>query len=259
MNEQIYHKQSLKLNYYEGPNSGAPILFIHGNMSRWQLYESIIEEIAQTKHVFALDLRGHGKSDHVHDTYFLKNHYEDVVSFIQDIINEPLTIIGHSLGGMIALMVAAYHPELAKQLIVLDPPLALNTITPMLKSQKEVGDKLISYCRHKQLDKLQAMLNDEASAVAMSLCDPNIIEITFNQPEQMIEGFDIEKLIPLIKCRTLLFRGEVGLGSMISDLDMKIVHALSSTVIDRQIMGLGHTLIDDKQVISEILQEISKV
>ncbi|MGQ3890359.1 alpha/beta fold hydrolase, partial [Legionella sp. CNM-1927-20] len=107
---------------------------------------------------------------------------------------------GYSLGGMIALMVAARYPEFVQQLIMLDSPLTLKTLTPIIESQKEFGQRLLHYRQTNQIEQLYAEIHNDSSSIGMSLCDPSIIEITINQHEKMIEGFDIEQLIPLIKC-----------------------------------------------------------
>jgi pimeloyl-ACP methyl ester carboxylesterase len=257
MTELCYNNQSVSLNYFEGPKNGSPILLIHGNMGRWQVFSHIIEELCRTRHVFAMDLRGHGKSSHVPNSYLLKTHFQDVVSFIKGKINEPVTLIGYSLGGMIALMTAAHHSELADQLIVLDPPLTLKTLTPIIESQKEFGHKILHYRQTKQIEQLYAEINDDASSIGMSLCDPSIIEITIDQHEKMVEGFDIEQLIPLIKCPFLLLRGESQLGSMISDEDIERVKQLSSHVSEKKMLGIGHSMLSEEKVISALLKEIA--
>ncbi|WP_419421248.1 alpha/beta fold hydrolase (plasmid) [Legionella sp. D16C41] len=258
MTELFYTNQSVSLNYFEGPKNGAPVLLLHGNMGRWQTFSLLIKELSKTKHIFAMDLRGHGKSSHVPDSYLLETHFQDVVSFLSGRINETVTLLGYSLGGMIALMVAAYYPELVRELIVLDSPLTLKTLTPIIESQKEFGQKILHYRQTNQIEQLYAAINDDASSIGMSLCDPSIIEITINQHEKMIEGFNIEQLTPLIKCPFLLLRGEAQLSSMISDEDVRRVKQLLPHLRERKILGLGHSMLAEESVISALLTEIAK-
>lgn len=83
MKENEYRIDNIVLNYVEGPKNGMPILLLHGNMSRWQVFSLIIPDLESNRHVFALDLRGHGKSSHLSGTYTLQNHLSDVISFIK--------------------------------------------------------------------------------------------------------------------------------------------------------------------------------
>jgi pimeloyl-ACP methyl ester carboxylesterase len=258
MTELCYNNQSVSLNYFEGPKNGAPILLLHGNMGRWQVFHPLIEELSKTRHVFAMDLRGHGKSSHIPNSYLLKTHVQDVVSFIREKIDAPLTLMGYSLGGMIALMVAAHYPKLIHQLIVLDPPLTLKTLTPIIESQKEFGHRILHYLQTNQIEQLYAEVNDDSSSIGMSLCDPSIIEITIDQHEKMVEGFDIEQLIPLIKCPFLLLRGEAELGSMITDEDIEQVKQLSPQVREKKMLGFGHSMLAEEKVISALLAEVAQ-
>lgn len=259
MNELYYSTASVKLNYFQSPKNGTPVLLIHGNMGRWQNFEPIIEELSQTKEVFAIDLRGHGKSSHVANSYLLKTHYQDVLSFIKANICSPVTLVGYSLGGMIALMIAAYHPELLHQIIVLEAPLTLKTLTPIIESQKEFGHKILHYRKTNQLAQLAKELNYDASSIGMSLCDSDIIEITIDQHEKMMEGFDINQLAPLIKCPFSILRGELQLGSMISDEDIELLKQHSPHVKDKKIQGIGHSILSEQMGIRLLLREFAPI
>ncbi|MGQ3890300.1 alpha/beta fold hydrolase, partial [Legionella sp. CNM-1927-20] len=93
LTELFYDNQSVSLNYFEGPKNGAPILLLHGNMGHWQTFCPLIKELSKTRHVFAMDLRGHGKSSHVPNSYLLETHFQDVASFLRERINEPVTLL----------------------------------------------------------------------------------------------------------------------------------------------------------------------
>lgn len=257
MSEFNYKNQSVTLNYFEGPKNGSPVLLIHGNMGRWQNFSPVIEKLSKTHSVFAVDLRGHGKSSHVANSYFLKIHLQDIILFIKEQIKEPVTLVGYSLGGMIALMCAAYYPELVQQLIVLEPPLTLQTLTPIIEAQKDFVDRLVHYRQTNQIEQLYKEVNDDAVSLGMSLCDLSIFDITVNYPEKMVEGFDIEQLMPLIKCPSLLLHGEMSLGGMISDDDIKQLKQLAPQFRVKQLPGLGHSLLADNRVLAMLVNEVA--
>ena len=72
-------------------------------------------------HVFACDLRGHGRSGHVADRYLMADYIADTVAFVRGVLTEPAVLIGSSLGGLIALGVGAAVPELVRAVVLLDP------------------------------------------------------------------------------------------------------------------------------------------
>jgi pimeloyl-ACP methyl ester carboxylesterase len=71
-------------------------------------------------HIYALDFRGHGKSGRVPRHYQLQDYVEDVKGFLQRQLTEPAVLFGHSLGGVIALLVTAISPEAVRALVLAD-------------------------------------------------------------------------------------------------------------------------------------------
>jgi pimeloyl-ACP methyl ester carboxylesterase len=113
MNEQTILVNGLHLNYIEGADNGLPLILIHGGSARWQAFDNIITELSANHHLFALDLRGHGKSGRAAGQYAVADYARDIIAFIHALVNEPPILFGHSLGGIAALMAAAI--ELLRQ------------------------------------------------------------------------------------------------------------------------------------------------
>lgn len=116
INEQAFHTGVVTINYAEGPPSGPPLVLLHGGSARWQSFDTIIPDLAVRWHLYAPDLRGHGKSGRVQGHYRLQDYAEDIIAFLQQCLSEPVYLIGHSLGGMVALLVAAQCPDYVRQL-----------------------------------------------------------------------------------------------------------------------------------------------
>ena len=111
-----------KLYYYEtGPKQGKPIVLVHGldeqGMSYWH---DVVVELAQTYRVILLDLPGFGRSGRVTALYSPAQYAKLLNWFIRRRTNSPVTLIGHSMGGAIALYYAATYPKNLRHLIVFD-------------------------------------------------------------------------------------------------------------------------------------------
>ncbi len=61
LTEHTFNTGVVTINYAEVGLSGQPLVLLHGGSARWQSSLPIIPELSQRWHVFALDLRGHGK------------------------------------------------------------------------------------------------------------------------------------------------------------------------------------------------------
>jgi len=126
--EKFFDTAKVKINYLDyGSSSLEPLVMLRGGAWCWQEYLSLIPSLSERWRTYALDLRGNGRSGWVAGHYRLEDFTEDNVQFVKQ-LNAPAVLMGHSLGGVIALMVAARCPEKVKALIIEDSPLALEII-----------------------------------------------------------------------------------------------------------------------------------
>jgi pimeloyl-ACP methyl ester carboxylesterase len=251
---------SVALHYIEGPENGSPLLLIHGNMGRLEAFTSIIPELTSSTHLFAVDLRGHGKSPRVAGAYTLEDHVNDITAFIKEKIQGPVILFGMSLGGMIGLMAAARFPDLIRGIIIGDSPLSKTTLYPILEQQRDFANRITHYLKTNQIDKLREELNNNFSAENFRSCDSDIITATFDRTNEMLKGFEMETLLPLIKCPLLIMRGDEKLGSMIQDVDIDKATQLAPQIIDIKIPDIGHSLLENKEIVlKELIQLIDHI
>lgn len=116
-----------QLHYAEAPgprDCGQPaLLFVHGSTGSHSSFLPFMPTLAQHAHVYALDLRGHNRSGRTPSAYQLPDYGCDVAVFVQTVIGEPAIVAGHSLGGLVALWLAAETPERVHGIFLEDPPL----------------------------------------------------------------------------------------------------------------------------------------
>jgi len=104
--------------YYEVYGGGEPIILSHGWMDDCSVWKSQIEFLAKKYKVIVYDHRGHGKSDKPKKDYSIQTLSNDIYSLIQKLNFEKITIIGHSMGGMTALVFALEHPDKVSKLVL---------------------------------------------------------------------------------------------------------------------------------------------
>ena len=112
------------LAYAEGPDNGPTLLLIHGQGSRWTDHVRVLPDLAETHHVYAVDVPGHGGSDRLDPSEYSNVAVGEILArFLEDVVGEPAIVSGHSSGGLLALHLAAEHPDLVTGLLLEDPPL----------------------------------------------------------------------------------------------------------------------------------------
>lgn len=107
------------LAYVElGDPDGKPTLLIHGytdNSRSW----SLLAPYLKGRHLFAIDLRGHGKSSAPDCCYAVTDFANDAYLFLQAKGIEKADVIGHSLGSLTAQMLAAQHPDKVNKIVLI--------------------------------------------------------------------------------------------------------------------------------------------
>lgn len=110
-------KDSL-LNYVER-GSGEPILLIHGLFGSLENLNMIARALEQDYRVISVDVRNHGSSFH-HKSMSYKDMAQDIFDLVEHLQLENFHLLGHSMGGKIAMQFALQHPEKVNKLIVAD-------------------------------------------------------------------------------------------------------------------------------------------
>lgn len=107
----------------DGSPRATTVLMLHGLSGISTGYDEVVVDLGDAADVFRLDLRGHGRSDHAPGTYSVPFYSDDVIAFIEEVIAEPVVLVGHSLGGVITHHITATRPDLVASALCEDPPL----------------------------------------------------------------------------------------------------------------------------------------
>ena len=118
----FYQSHGLRLHYWDWGNAAAPpLLLIHGGKDHGRSWDGLARVLQPHFHVIAPDLRGHGDSDWARGgSYALPEYVYDLTRLPPLADAPPATVIGHSMGGMIAMLYAGTFPEKVNRLVVLD-------------------------------------------------------------------------------------------------------------------------------------------
>jgi pimeloyl-ACP methyl ester carboxylesterase len=119
---RYYRSQGLRLHFTDWGNPSAPPLILnHGGLDHSRSWDQLAQALRATFHVIAPDLRGHGESDWATgSSYSLADHVYDLTCLVKSAGFEKVTIIGHSMGGMVSLTYAGAFPDKVSRLVVLD-------------------------------------------------------------------------------------------------------------------------------------------
>lgn len=118
----FFYSHRLKLQFWDwGQDAKPPLLLVHGGLDHARNWDWVARALMQDFHVYALDLRGHGNSAQAPGAlYSVAEHVLDL-SALADIINQfPIYLVGHSLGGFVALHYAGIYPDRVQKLVAIE-------------------------------------------------------------------------------------------------------------------------------------------
>jgi pimeloyl-ACP methyl ester carboxylesterase len=117
-----YFSQRLRLHYVDWGNAAAPpLLLVHGGRDHCRNWDWVAQALRDDYHIVAPDLRGHGDSEWMRGgTYRTSEYVYDIAQLLHQTRLTPVTIISHSLGGMISLRYAGVYPENVVKLVAIE-------------------------------------------------------------------------------------------------------------------------------------------
>lgn len=267
--EKTYDNGSAKLNYAEGPNTGPPLLFLHGLTDRWQFFQPLLPSLTHRWHVYALDFRGHGKSSRS-PPYRYIDHINDVSSFIENVIRSKTFVYGASLGGMISLMVAATRPDALKALIFGDANIKPEYVREVMTNYHTFWsgwEKIAGF--EVELDELVRLVADMPikipwrpegkygdglnyievlnKSLYLKHLDPAVLTPWANGGDNdqvfndLMTGYD-PILLKDIQCPTLLIQGNMELGAILRDDELEYALKTIPNAKHIYLEEYGHTL-----------------
>src|SRR3954469_24711295 len=101
---------------------GVPLVLLHGLGVSGQVWQGFGRLLEGSVRLIAPDLRGHGESDKPSAGYLPRDYVGDVAALLAHEPSRPLSVLGHSLGAIVAAQLAAERPELVSKVVLLDPP-----------------------------------------------------------------------------------------------------------------------------------------
>jgi pimeloyl-ACP methyl ester carboxylesterase len=256
------------LNYAEGGrSSGLPLVLLHGGCTRWQSFSALLPTLAQRWHVYAPDMRRHGRSGRVPGAYCLGNFAADIAAFLEGVVGEPVVLYGASMGGFVGILVAARHPQLVRALIIGDSPLDPGKNREGIRRRRErflfwrdlAGGKL-SRDEIGRVVRATPLFPDgmDTSVPARQLLgedhpwfpelteelyhlDPEVLSAIV-EFEGMHADFDYERLLPRIACLVLIIQGNPEPGGRLTDQEVERAITLLPRATVLRMETVGHML-----------------
>ncbi len=256
--DHSFQTDGLTLHYVDYGGDGPPLLLLHGLTGYARSWDEIAEPLTDSHHVYALDQRGHGDSDHAPD-YGVAKFAADVAAFAEHLGLAHYAVCGLSLGARNAIAVGGEQGDKLSHLILVDmaPEMARGgakrvrgniggqvDINAGFANEDDAYDYVISQAEHPD-DPRQQRRSRAGIAHAFRAgedgrlrykYDPALFQVTGKSaiPEQPYLWQALEKTT----CPTLVVRGETSDILSPELVDKMLQHLPNGKAVE--IEGAGH-------------------
>jgi lipase len=106
--------------------TGRPVVVaVHGITGTHRAFRALAEQLGQDVTLVAPDLRGRGHSNQISGPFSMAAHADDLVAVLDHVGVQRATVLGHSMGGFVAVVTALRHPQRVERLVLVDGGLPL--------------------------------------------------------------------------------------------------------------------------------------
>ncbi len=111
-----------RLVHYEVFGRGQPIIFLHSWLGSWRYWVPTMDTVSERYRAYALDFWGFGESDRQDSRFTVAEYAEMIIAFMNELGLAQANLVGHGLGGMVAVRVARDYPERFLRLMTVATP-----------------------------------------------------------------------------------------------------------------------------------------
>jgi pimeloyl-ACP methyl ester carboxylesterase len=226
----------VRLRLESSTDAGPALLCLHGVLRAGRDFAPLWGQLVPRWQVHAPDHRGHGGSEWTPGRYFIADYTADAVALVRDHLEGDVVILGHSLGALVAVGVAAALPDRIKGIVLEDPPSPAllveveatpwNAIWHGMEAIARLGLRDTSVIQ-RHLAEMRvptpggpARLGDLRDAASLRLSarclrdlDPAVFAPLL--ANRWPEGYDILAVCEGVRCPALILRGDPAMGGML--------------------------------------------
>ena len=235
---------TVALHVARWPSDGPPLLLLPAMTQTWDAWLPVIPALVKHFSVVAVDLRGHGASDHPSTGYNLSDYASDIISLTERLGWRRPNVIGHSLGGSVARIAEGQYPGWARRIVIEDTPPRLDQADSRVVLLAKGYLKMLAMpiaaveAHFRRVNRGWSEVRIREAAEGSRQTAPGVLDAYLAQEESIT----LDASVAALRCPVLLVYGDTASGGFVSDADAALYLDTLPDGRAIQIAGAGHSL-----------------
>ena len=228
--------------FYTDEGKGPAVILLHGFLENSSMWKNFLPQLTKKNRVICIDLLGHGKTPCIGYVHTMQDIAEAIEAVLKSLRLRRYYMVGHSMGGYVALAFAELNPERLKGLCLMNSTYKADDIER--KALRTRANKMIQTNFKNMVRMSFANLFSEASKELHKTAFESALKEAFNTPIQGYiacqEGMKLRddkfQLFKNLKCKKMII---VGAKDPVVD-GLKLIEETKNTSIKTAILSEGH-------------------
>ncbi|WP_083856739.1 alpha/beta fold hydrolase [Nitrolancea hollandica] len=250
----------VRLHVVRGRREGRPaILFLHGLYDRWEIWRPAMVALAPEYDLIAPDLRGHGRSDWPESGYRLSDYVDDAIGLLDRLAAREVAVIGHSLGAVVAALVAAKDTARVRAVVLEDPALEQNDGTTewlemLLDAKRGTPEETYALISEMRWDRDDADWRRETEWLRGTADGPFVAML-----DRLDRDVDLFTALERITCPVLLLHADPAAGGALSESGAERARQALRDGVYQRFPDTGHSIHHERpaefvEIVSDFLR-----
>jgi pimeloyl-ACP methyl ester carboxylesterase len=190
--------------YFETHGTGRPLILLHGGLGSGEMFGPVLTALAERHQVIAVDLQGHGRTADIDRPIDIRLIAGDIAALIEHLGLDKPDVVGYSLGGGVALHIAAKYPAFVGRLVAVSANIRRDAIYPeMLAQQGQVSAAAAEFMKDTPMYELYQRVAPRPEDF------PRLLD---KIGETMSKDFDFTEEVRSLQASTLIVAGDADMA-----------------------------------------------
>jgi pimeloyl-ACP methyl ester carboxylesterase len=197
--------------HYAVAGEGRPVLLLHQTPRSWDEYRDVLPIIGERYRAIAMDTVGFGDSYRLDREATVEDYGKGVISFLDALSIDRTSLVGHHTGGVVAVEVAATHPERVEKLVLSSTPYVDAEDRERRKGRSPIDEVKFkddgSHLAELWQKRMGFYPKGRPDLLTRFLMDALKVWDRMEEGHRAVNRFRMEEKVPLIKAKTLVLAG----------------------------------------------------